>query len=126
MECPKCFGDMKMVCIAEGEGVNATEVQRCDACGGIYVESLTKRHVDSLAAQVAVDSGDPHVGEGYDMMVYVDCPRCGDIMDQRKGEFAEIRFELCPTCYGTLLDAGELSKYLSTDLKDQFCALLPE
>lgn len=66
------------------------------------------------------------MGSTYDEMVYVECPKCDKIMDQRKVEEPlKIRFELCPTCNATLLDAGELREYLSAEYLEEFTSLLP-
>jgi len=96
-------------------------------CHGLYFDQLTQEDVGRLEALVDVDSGDQALGAEYDEMVYVECPKCDKIMDQRIiEEPVRIRFELCPSCHATFLDAGELRLYLSNDYRRAFEALLPQ
>jgi len=47
-------------------------------------------------------------------------------MGERKLEDPlSIRFECCPTCNATFLDAGELRQYLSAEYLEEFKSLLP-
>ena len=76
---------------------------------------------------VDVDTGTDEMGSTYDEMVYVECPKCDKIMDQRLiEEPVRIRFELCPTCNATFLDAGEFREYTSAGFLKKFTPLLPE
>ena len=121
MECPKCYGEMTNV-LQEG-----AVVDRCGNCHGLYFDQLTQALLPDLMSQDAIDSGSDEMGAAYDEMVYVECPKCDKIMDQRLiEEPVRIRFELCPTCHSTFLDAGELREYLSPEFLDHFTALLPE
>lgn len=121
MECPKCYGEMDTV--LEGE----TLVDRCQNCHGLYFDQLTQELLQGLLVSQSIDSGSDELGSSYDEMVYVECPKCDKIMDQRKiEEPVQIRFELCPSCNATFLDAGELRQYVSADYLEHFKALLPE
>lgn len=121
MQCPKCDGDM--VTVHDGD----VRVDRCDRCHGLYFDHLTREDLDRLADQVHIDTGDEEVGAEYDEMVYVECPRCDRIMDQRLiEEPVRIRFEICTSCHSTFLDAGEFREYLSEGFREQFISLLPE
>lgn len=121
MECPKCYGDMDTVLDEE------TTVDRCQNCHGLYFDQLTQELLPGLYGKEAIDSGSDELGASYDDMVYVECPKCDKIMDQRLlEEPVRIRFELCPTCHATFLDAGELREYLSAEFLEEFKALLPE
>tara|TARA_R110001592_G_scaffold357744_1_gene661438 strand:+ start:453 stop:800 length:348 start_codon:yes stop_codon:yes gene_type:complete len=109
----------------DGEG--SIRMDRCQECKGIYFDQLTKGDLGLVEAKVSLDSGDAELGAEYDDMVYVECPKCDKIMDQRKiEEPVAIRFEHCPSCYSTFLDAGEFTQYLSPEFKAEFVALLPE
>ena len=120
MECPKCYGEMDTV--LEGEAT----VARCQNCHGLYFDQLTQEMLAGLSGNEAIDSGSDEMGSAYDEMVYVECPKCDKIMDQRLlEEPVRIRFELCPTCNATFLDAGELREYLSEPYVEQFKSLLP-
>ena len=103
-----------------------TIVDRCQNCHGLYFDQLTQDMLPGLMGQDAIDSGDDEMGSAYDEMVYVECPKCDRIMDQRLlEEPVRIRFEHCPTCHATFLDAGELREYLSGEYLAHFKALLP-
>lgn len=124
MQCPKCYGEMDTV---NQDGEDELRIDRCQNCHGLYFDQLTQSDLALIEGKVNLDSGDDEVGAEYDDMVYVDCPKCDRIMDQRKiEEPVAIRFEHCPTCYSTFLDAGEFRQYLSDAYRSEFQALLPE
>ena len=121
MECPKCYGEMATV--LDGD----TTVDRCENCHGLYFDQLNQELLPALFGKEEVDTGSDELGSTYDDMVYVECPKCDKIMDQRLiEEPVRIRFELCPTCHSTFLDAGELRQYLSAEYLEDFRSLLPE
>ena len=106
---------------------DTTIVDRCRDCHGLYFDQLTQELLPGVLANVAIDSGSEEMGSAYNDMVYVECPKCDKIMDQRLiEEPVRIRFELCPTCNATFLDAGELREYSSEAYLGDFKALLPE
>lgn len=122
MDCPKCYGEMGTVF----EGV--TNIDRCGNCQGLYFDQLTQTLLEGVMEQAdSIDSGSGEKGSAFDDMVYVECPKCDKIMDQRLIEEPNrIRFELCPTCNATFLDAGELREYISPGFIEDFKSLLPE
>ncbi|MDA0788736.1 MAG: zf-TFIIB domain-containing protein [Proteobacteria bacterium] len=120
MECPKCLGDMNLV------DDEVTAVSRCNHCQGLYFDLLTRQNLDEVAARIHLDTGDESVGKEFDEMVFVECPKCNQIMDQRSvDDPVQIRFELCVSCHATFLDAGEYRQYMSDEYLDAFRALLP-
>jgi Zn-finger nucleic acid-binding protein len=124
MQCPKCYGDTEQV---NSSGDSTMHVERCMLCNGLYIDELTREGLDILDGFVSADSGAVNLDIDYDAMVYVECPKCDKIMDQRLLEApVRIRFELCPSCHSTFLDAGELRIYLSEDYRESFERLLPE
>ena len=124
MQCPKCYGEMDTIS-TDGEG--QIRIDRCSECMGLYFDSLTRSDLVMVKDSSAIDTGSADLGAEFDDMVYVECPKCDKIMDQRKiDDPVQIRFELCTTCYSTFLDAGELRQYLSDDYRLEFEALLPE
>ena len=124
MDCPKCAGEMETI---SSDASDALKIDRCKECSGLYFDQLTQQDLKVAESQVAVDIGDAELGAEYDDMVYVECPKCDRIMDQRKTESpVRIRFELCTSCYSTFLDAGEFRQYLSNDYREEFEALLPD
>ena len=107
-------------------GEAAIHIDRCTECMGLYFDHLIRADVHLLDG-LQIDTGDPEIGAEFDDTVYVDCPKCDRIMEQRKIEApVEIRFELCPSCNATFLDAGELTRYLDKDHREEFKALLLE
>lgn len=121
MDCPKCYGDMETVLN------DITTVDRCQNCHGLYFDQLDQGLLAHLLGKQEIDTGSDEIGSTYDEMVYVECPKCDKIMDQRKVEEpVKIRFELCPSCHSTFLDAGEFRQYVSDGFLAQFTALLPE
>jgi Zn-finger nucleic acid-binding protein len=124
MQCPKCYGETEQV---NSRGDSAMRVERCMLCNGLYIDELTREGLDILDGFVSADNGAVNLDIDYDAMVYVECPKCDKIMDQRLLETpVRIRFELCPSCHSTFLDAGELRIYLSEDYRESFELLLPE
>jgi Zn-finger nucleic acid-binding protein len=124
MQCPKCYGETEQV-ISSGD--DTMRIDRCLLCHGMYIDQLTREDFGTLETLINVDSGDVEVGSEYDEMVYVECPKCDKIMDQRLLETpVRIRFELCPSCHSTFLDAGELRLYLSKEYRQAFEELLPQ
>ncbi len=121
MECPKCYGEMESVL------QDTTFVERCQNCHGLYFDQLTQALLPDVLANVDIDAGSEELGSTYDEMVFVECPKCDKIMDQRLIEApVKIRFELCPTCHATFLDAGELRQYTAEGCLEDFRSLLPE
>jgi Zn-finger nucleic acid-binding protein len=124
MQCPKCYGETEQV---NSSGDSSMRVDRCMLCHGLYIDQLTREGLDVLDGFVSVDKSEVNLEINYDEMVYVECPKCDKIMDQRLLETpVRIRFELCPSCQSTFLDAGELRLYLSEDYRESFELLLPE
>lgn len=120
MQCPKCYGDMDVVI------ESPINVERCNDCHGMYFEQLTAPVLESLGREVSIDLGDENVGAEYNEMVFVDCPKCNRMMEQRLvDEPVRIRFEICLSCHATFLDAGEYRTYVRDDHYDEFKKLLP-
>lgn len=124
MQCPKCDGEMETV---SSDDAGSIRVDRCHECKGLYFDQLTRADLSLVENRQELDTGDAELGAEFDDMVYVECPKCDKIMDQRKlEEPVTIRFEHCPTCYSTFLDAGEFTQYLAADYRPEFEALLPD
>ncbi len=124
MQCPKCDGEMENV---STDDAGSIRVDRCLDCQGLYFDQLTRADLALVENRQEMDCGDAEKGAEYDDMVYVECRKCDKIMDQRKVEDpVAIRFEHCPSCYSTFLDAGEFTQYLSQEYRGEFEALLPD
>ena len=121
MQCPKCL-EGEMTLVSDG----STNVNQCNNCHGLYFEQLNQAKLDEVASHVHLDTGDEARGAEFDDMVYIECPKCDQIMDHRSiTDPVTIRFEICIACHSTFLDAGEFRQYLSEGYIGEFRALLP-
>ncbi len=103
MECPKCGAEME---ILDFKGV---EIDRCTRCRGIWFDRLEVESMKELEGVASIDIG-LGANEELNDQLFVECPRCFSILDQRV-EY-DIKYELCLSCYGTFFDAGEFRQYL--------------
>ena len=98
----------------------------CPKYFGLFFYQLTQSMVDDLLLRLDIDTGNGELGVLSNEMVYVDCPNCNRIMDQRQIEGRHrIRFELCTSCYAVFTDAGELRQYTRPETHADFRSLLP-
>lgn len=100
IDCPRCWVEAERVEI-EVFGPNI-EIDECPKCHGIWLDPgelkklLKDRKItDYLTKEIGTQSKS-------DLM----CPRCGGLMDIESAEDVEI--DVCLTCRGVWLDAGEL------------------
>ncbi len=109
MNCPKCTGSM------EPQSYNDTiHVHRCNTCAGLWctMAQLAKMKREWMS-EGALDIGNPRVGERLNAFDDIDCPEGhGRMVKTTDPEQTHIWFEVCNTCSGVFLDAGEF-----TDLK---------
>lgn len=121
LDCPRCRVALER---REHEipGLNV-HADHCPNCHGIYLDEgelkrLTgKRNVHQLITEyLGVDAGSDLV-----------CPRCGGLMDDEHFEGAEgkVTIDVCISCHGVWLDAGELEAIEKLDDK-KFDDLTPE
>ncbi len=120
MQCPKCYGEMAKV------SDNPIRVDQCSECHGLYFAQLDRQILEEIGSDTEIDSGDESKGAEHNEMVYVDCPKCNKMMDQRlTDDPVHIRFELCTSCHSGFLDAGEFRQYMTEEYIEGFRALLP-
>jgi len=106
-DCPRCWKPLEPA--SEKRGVRRVEIDRCDACDGFYLDSgELKRLTGSRKLHKLTTS---HLGADADSQLV--CPGCGGIMDAEHA--GEVEFEVCLTCHGVWLDAGELEKLRALD-----------
>lgn len=102
IDCPRCFAEL------EGEEIEVIGpnviIDRCRACGGIWLDKgelnrlLRNRQLsDYLTKEIGTQSKSELV-----------CPSCGGLMDIEVAD--EIEIDVCLSCGGVWLDAGELDK----------------
>lgn len=106
MNCPKCNAVMELVT------VESVQVDRCTGCGGLWFDMLEHEHLKALGDSERIDSADPARGKAQDVLRKIDCPRC------KTGMIAmvfpaqpQIHYEMCSTCHGLYLDAGEFADF---------------
>ncbi len=115
MNCPKCDQNMETV---DYEGIR---VDRCVHCKGIWFDMLEAEHLKRIEGSESIDIGDPAVGEQFDQIDRIECPKCHEPMlrmvDRRQ---PHIWYESCPVCYGLFFDAGEFADFKEETVLDFF------
>lgn len=109
MKCPACSRDLTPL------KFGSVTVDACvQGCGGIWFDAFELQRVDekdeiSDADMLRVPR-DPNVE--VDASIRRDCPRCEGVKLKRHFFSArkEVEVDLCPSCAGYWLDAGELEK----------------
>jgi hypothetical protein len=107
MKCLSCEGELRQLQAGQ------TRIEQCAGCGGTW---LDRGELDAI-----VDSKDDDVrwedldlwGKAFDLSAVLShrvCPNGhGHLATLRYGE-SDIEVDVCPTCGGVWLDAGELDK----------------
>ena len=85
-------------------------VDRCEACGGIWLDASELEKVKAIKGAVGkVDSGKQFAGGPTGNRTARLCPRDGSGLRQHSDAHQEhVVVDRCPTCLGIFLDAGEL------------------
>ena len=101
-ECHKCWVEMDKKEI-ETFGPNII-IDKCPKCEGIWLDKgelgkllKDKKLTNYLTKHIGTKSRSPMI-----------CPKCGNTMDIEKAD--DIEVDVCLTCNGVWLDAGELDK----------------
>jgi PAT family beta-lactamase induction signal transducer AmpG len=119
MLCPKCRADMVQI---EYEG---TEVDRCNACHGIWFDAGEMDVLLNPEAAAVIDDGSAKVGKTYNLIEDYCCPRCGGTMDRRFDEQQRhVWYETCTECDGSFFDAGEFRDLSQHTISDYFKRLV--
>lgn len=115
MQCPKCNSSFETVTYEN------IEVDRCTSCKGIWFDMLEKEDLNQIEGSVSIDIGDENVGEEYNQMREINCPKCDVKMLPMvdKDQF-HIKYESCPACFGTFFDAGEFKDYNEQTVVERF------
>lgn len=121
MQCPKC--DSAMEAVDFGTDIS---VARCTGCGGLFCEKQTLLQLrNEWLADTVLDTGSVAGGAKTNDIRDIPCPRCSNIMDHvQDSEQSHITLDVCPTCEGVFLDAGELTDMKSVTLMDHVRRLL--
>ena len=115
MQCPKCNSSFEAITYEK------IEVDRCTSCKGIWFDHLEKEDLANIEGSESIDIGDELVGANYNQTRKVSCPRCGVMMLPMvdKDQF-HIKYESCPSCFGTFFDAGEFKDYNERTVVERF------
>ena len=115
MPCPKCQSPFETIIFHD------IEVDRCVNCKGLWFDMLEKEDLLKIEHSETIDLGNEQVDPKYRDMREIDCPRCHQPMFPMvdKDQF-HIRYESCPTCYGTFFDAGEFKDLKEFTVTERF------
>jgi Zn-finger nucleic acid-binding protein len=84
-------------------------VDRCIDCKGIWFDLFEAEDLIETEDGASVDIGNKLKGMKMDRIHDINCPRCGKQMQTVSDrEDPHLKFEVCQTCHGYFLDAGEL------------------
>ncbi|MFT4614573.1 MAG: Zn-finger nucleic acid-binding protein [Bacteroidia bacterium] len=119
VECPKCQSQFEKISFAD------IEVERCLGCRGLWFDMLEKEDLVKINGAEAIDIGDAQVGEKYSAVRDVSCPHCSVTMVPMvdKDQY-HIKYESCPSCYGTFFDAGEFRDLKEHNVLERFTEML--
>jgi hypothetical protein len=80
---------------------------------------------DEWLVDTVLDTGSPTEGARYNDVLDVSCPSCGAGMDRVQDEDqTHIILDICSSCDGVFLDAGELTDIKNITLMDHVRRLL--
>jgi len=107
MNCPKCNADMEMIRIC------SIEIDRCTRCRGIWFDQQEQSRIKCARGSHKADTGHQAIGEYYNAIRDIQCPRCNVPMqqDELKRGRIPIQIETCPRCQGSYFDAGEFRDF---------------
>ena len=107
MNCPKCKAEMELV------QIYGIEIDRCTRCKGIWFDQLEQSQIKSARGSYKADIGHKAIGEHYNAIRDIQCPRCNLPMqeDELKRGRMPIQIEICPECQGSYFDAGEFRNF---------------
>lgn len=118
MQCPKCRSKMEEITLSTLRG--GVTVDRCTNCLGLWFDIGEAETLKDKWMSDYVDSGDPEVGKKHNMIRDINCPRCGELMQNLSDPVQQhIQYEACEE-HGMYFDAGEFKDYKYETLMDIF------
>lgn len=119
MKCPKCENEFETI------NFDGIQVDRCTGCRGLWFDMLEKEDLLKMEGSESIDVGPDQVDDTYNAMRQIDCPACGQAMIPMvdKDQF-HIKYESCPSCYGTYFDAGEFKDLKEFTVVERFHAMM--
>jgi Zn-finger nucleic acid-binding protein len=116
LQCPKCNAPMEQV------QVEATQVDRCTSCRGLWFDALEDEDIRGTEAAEKLDApaaGPPPAESPKANKGAIDCPRCKTPMIRMVDRLGRrVQYESCPYCHGKFLDAGEFHATEPRTVKD--------
>ena len=101
--------------------VQGTEVDRCNVCNGLWLDTGEIEVLRNKQAAAMVDTGSAKQGKDYNVIERYRCPRCGGEMKRTVDEQQRhIWYETCIDCDGSFFDAGELRDLSQLTVSDFF------
>lgn len=121
MNCPKCDHTMEPV-----EFGTDISLMRCAGCKGLFCDSGTLQMMrDQWLADTVLDTGSASEGARHNQVMDIPCPACNTIMKRVEDmEQVHVILDVCPSCDGVFLDAGELTDLKNVTLMDHIRRLL--
>lgn len=104
MQCPKCKTEMELW--TQGQ----LEVDRCTACGGVFLDKGELEQVDNQNLGAVIDNANHDRKERSTEGALAHCHRCDVAMMPLTGA-DDIEFDWCEKCEGMYFDAGELKRF---------------
>jgi Zn-finger nucleic acid-binding protein len=119
MNCPKCTFPMAKV------NFGTSVANRCTNCQGLFFDELEKEALRKREIANKLDAGDPKIGQRFNKVARINCPRCGGTM-MRMVDWQQphIWFEQCKVCGGSFFDAGEFKDLSHHTIVDYFKDML--
>lgn len=123
IRCPRDGGRM------EQEQIGGVRIDRCPRCGGIWLDKgeleSVIRSAGAQAVHSEVDIGAATGAKSRERVGHIKCPRDGkDLRIKRHDEQAHVEVDLCDSCGGAFLDAGELADLSEFTLLERMKTLL--
>lgn len=107
MKCPKCEADMVTFTAA-----NVVEVDKCMRCQGMWFDAGEARTIKHHGIEHLIDDIQPIGDVDYNAKTEIKCPYCEvTMLSKEYKNDRSLIYEVCPLCYGTFMDAGELLKF---------------
>ena len=113
MNCPKCNAAMEKI------EFHSLVIDRCTDCKGMWFDMLEAVQLKEIAGSEQIDIGDPKIGEKYNKVGKITCPKCHTLMGEMvDNDQPHIWYESCDVCYGVFFDAGEFKDYKEESFLD--------
>lgn len=114
IDCPKCHATMKRVTVGD------VVVDRCQACGGLWLDVLEKEKLLAVkGAARKADAGPRAAAPRLDKTTKGKCPRDkSTLIHMVDLKQPHVGYESCTVCGGVFMDAGELTDLSEMTLRE--------